>query len=89
MEHQKIINFLSNAENHSSKFRTKNYIEINYHSRAVYNTNSDIKFKTTILKSILCDYRDVYILFKGRIAIIGAGSHDGARQPDEKIKIRE
>ena len=55
----------------------------------MYNTNSDIRFKTTMLKSILCDYRDVYILFKGRIAIVGAGSHDGARQPDEKIKIRE
>ena len=39
-----------------------------------------------MLKSILCDYRHVYILFKRRIAIIGAGSHDGARQPDEKLK---
>ena len=59
MESQKIINLLENASNQSSKFRTKNWIEINDQSRGVYNTNSDIRFKTTMLKPSLCDYSDV------------------------------
>ena len=58
MKYQKIINYLDNSSNQLSKFRTKNSIEINDQSRGVYNTNSDIRFKTTVLKSSLCDYAD-------------------------------
>ena len=31
--------------------------------------NSQIKFKTTMLKSSLCDYSDAYILVKGTITV--------------------
>ena len=61
MEYQKIINLLVNTPYQLSKFRTKSCIEINDQSRGVYNTNSDIIFKTTMLKSSLCDYSDAYI----------------------------
>ena len=86
MEYQKIINFLDNTPNQLSKFRTKNWIEINDQSRGVYNTNSDIRFKTTMLKSSLCDYSDAYILVKGTITITGAGADAAARQADERDK---
>ena len=69
MEYQKIINLLDSTPNQLSQFKTKNWIEINYQSRRMYNTNSDIRFKATILKSSLCDYSDAYILVKGRIII--------------------
>ena len=59
MEYQKIINLLDNMSNQLYKFRTKNWMEIIDQSRRVYNTNSDIRFKTKILKSSLCDYIDV------------------------------
>ena len=65
MEYQKIINLLDNTSNQLSKFRTKNWFEINDQSRGVHNTNSDIRFKTRMLKSSLCDYSDAYILAKG------------------------
>ena len=65
MEYQKIINLLDNTSNQLSKFRTKNWFEINDQSRGVYNTNSDIRFKTRMLKSSLCDYSDAYTLAKG------------------------
>ena len=58
MEYQKIINLLDNKPNQLSMFRTKNWIEINDQSRGVYNTNTDIRFKSTLLKSSLCDYSD-------------------------------
>ena len=41
-------------------------------ARRNYNTNSQIKFKTTMLKSYLCDYSDVSKLVKGRITV---GAH--------------
>ena len=86
MEYQKIINLLDNTPNQLSKFRTKNWTEINDQSRGVYNTNSDIRFKTTMLKSSLCDYSDAYILVKGTITITGAGADAAARQADERDK---
>ena len=81
-----MINLLDNTSNQLSKFRTKNWIEINDQSRGVYNTNSDIRFKTTMLKSSLCDCSDAYILVKGTITITGAGDDAAARQADERIK---
>ena len=38
------------------------WAEINYGSRGTYNVNSQIKFKTSMLRSVLCDYRDTYML---------------------------
>ena len=52
----------------------------------MYNTNSDIRFKTTMLKSSLCDYSHAYILLKGRITITEAGDDSVARQADERDK---
>ena len=57
MEYQKIIYLLDNAQNQPSKFRTKNWVEINDNSRGTYNTNSQNKFKIAMLKSSLYDYR--------------------------------
>ena len=70
MEYQKIEDLLdSRPSNQPSKFRTKNWVEINDESRGVYTTGSDIKFKTTMLRSSLCDYSDAYILVKGNISV--------------------
>ena len=78
MEYQKIANLLDNTCNQPSKFRTRNWVEINDDSRGTY-TNSDIKFKSTMPKSNLCDYVDAYILAKGKITINGHGDDDAAR----------
>ena len=86
MEYQKIANLIDNASNQPSKFRTKNWVEINDESRRTYNVNSQIKFKTTMLKSSLCDHSDAYILVKGTITINGIGADAAARRADEREK---
>ena len=83
MEHQKIANLLDDASNQPSQFKTKNWVEINDESRGTYNANSQIKFKTTMLKSTLCDYSDAYILVKGKITATGARDDAAVRQADE------
>ena len=50
MEYQKIANLLDTESNQPSKFRTRNWVEINDESRGTY-TSDDIKFKTTMLRS--------------------------------------
>ena len=64
MEYQKIVHLIDDASNQPSKFRTKNWVDINDESRGTYNINSQIKFETTMLNSSLCDYSDAYIRVK-------------------------
>ena len=66
--------------------KQKNWVKINDESRETYNVNNQIKMKTTMLKSSLCDYSDAYIHVKGKITIIGAGDDAAARKADERDK---
>ena len=76
MEYQKIANLLDDASNQLSRFKTKNWVEMNDESRGTYNVHSQIKFKTTIIKSSLCDYGDVYILANGTITVNNTAAAD-------------
>ena len=77
---------LGDASNQPSKFKTKNWVEINDESRGTYNVNSQIKFKTTILKCSLCDYSDADTLVKGKITITGEADDAAATQAYERDK---
>ena len=86
MEYKKIINLLDNTSNQPSKFRTKIWVEINDESRGTCNTNSQIKFKTAMLKSSLCDYSDAYILVKGTITVNNTAAADAdANNTNKKV----
>ena len=69
MKYQKIANLIDDTSNQPPKFRAKNWFEINDESRGTHNVNSQIKFKTTMLKSSLCDYSVAYILVKETITV--------------------
>ena len=86
MEHQKIINLLDNTQNEPSKFRTRNWAEINNESRGAYKDSNQIKFKTSIMRSNLCDYSEAYILVSGTMTINGAEADDNATRLDERKK---
>ena len=88
MEYQKIVNLIDdNTLNQPSKFRTRNWIEINDESRGAYNVNSQIKFKTAMLKSSLCDYSDAYILVKGTITVNNTAAQGAAANNTNKKVI--
>ena len=77
MEYQKIANLIDReSSSEPSKFKTENWVEVNDKSRGTNNINSQIKFKTTMLKSSLCDYSDVYILIKGIITVNNTAAAD-------------
>ena len=87
MEYQKIANLIDDTPNQPSKFRTRNWVEINDESRGAYNVNSQIKFKTTMLKSSLCDYSDAYILVKGTITVNNTAAQGAAANNTNKKVI--
>ena len=86
MEYQKVANLIEDESKQPSKFRTKNWVEINDESRGRYNVNSQIKFKTTMLKSSLYYYSDAYILVKETITVDNA-SADGAAANNTNKKV--
>ena len=69
MEYQKIANFLDSASNKPSKFRKRNWVEINNDIRGAYSPNKQIRSKRTMLRSSLCDYSDACVLVKGNISV--------------------
>ena len=50
-------------------FMTRKWIKINDLSGGQYSVNKNIKFRTSMLRSDLCDYSDAYIVVKGRITV--------------------
>ena len=72
MEYQKTINLSDNTSNQPTKFRAKNWVEINDDARETHN--KDFKFKPSMLKSGLCDYGVAYILAKRTITIAPVSS---------------
>ena len=78
---------LYNTPNQPSKFRAKHWIEINDDLLGAYNTNSQIKFKTSMLKSNFCDYSNAYIHVKRTKTIPNTGPA-AAQNHVEKKKIK-
>ena len=79
MEFQKITNFLNITfdDKNLPRFVTKKWIEVYDQSENIYNLNKEIRIKTSILRSNLCDYSDAYIVVKG---IITVNDPDGAKR---------
>ena len=67
MEYQKILNLLDTTSDNVPRFVTKKWIEVHDQSGTVedrYKPSNQIRFKTSMLRSDLCDYSDAYIVVK-------------------------
>ena len=83
MEYQRIADLIYDASNQPSKFITKSWVEVCDESRGTYNVNSQIKFKTAMLKYSLCD---AYILVKGTITVNNTAAADtDANNTNKKV----
>ena len=58
----------------------------NDEERGPYSPNKQIKFKTAMLRSSLCDYSDAYILVKGNITVNNTAAGGGnANNTNKKV----
>ena len=85
MEYQKIANLLNNESNKPSKFTTRNWVELNDEATGTYSQNKQIKFKTSMLRSSLCNYSDAYILAKGNITVNHTADGAAANNTNKKV----
>ena len=64
----------------------KNWVEVNDESRGTYIVNSQIKYKTTMLKSSLYDYCAAYVHVKGTITVNNTAASDAdANNTNKKV----
>ena len=86
-EYQKIANLLNDRSSKPSTFKTRYWVEINNEARGTYPPNKQIKFKTSMLRSSLCDYSDAYILAKGNTTVNNTAAAGAAANNTNKIVI--
>ena len=80
-EFQKIVNFLDTNSDDKDlpRFVTKKWVEVYDQSGENYNFNNEIRIKTSMLISDLCDFTDAYVVAKGTITVT---------EPDNAKKIK-
>ena len=52
------------------RFGTKKWIEVYDQSGGNYNVNKEIRTKTSMPRSDLCDFSDAYVVVKGTITVV-------------------
>ena len=79
MEYQKITNLLDTTSDNVPRFITKKWVEVHDQSCSTkdkYKPSKQIRFKTSMLRSDLCDFSDAYIVVKGDITLTKAANRD-------------
>ena len=61
-------------------FDKKKWVEVNDLSSGQYFVNKNISFKTSMLRSDICDYSNAYVVVKGTIAV---GGNDDNKKRDK------
>ena len=72
MEYQKITILLGTTFDNVPRFITKKWVEVHDQSGSAedrYKPSKQIRFKTSMLRSDLCDFSDAYIVVKGDISL--------------------
>ena len=72
--------------NEPRKSRTKNWVEINQDLCGTHRIGSQIKFKTSMLKSSMCNYSDAYRLVSETISVAKTAA-EGADANNRKKKV--
>ena len=89
MEYQKITNLLGATSDNVSIFITKKWVEVHDqqdNAEDRYNPSKQIRFKSSMLRSDLCDFSDTYIVVKGTITVVGE-SNDSRKIDPQHLKI--
>ena len=72
MEYQKIKNLLDASSDNVPRFITKKWVKVHDQSGSAedrYKPSKQTRFKTSMLRSDLCDFVDAYIVVKGTIIL--------------------
>ena len=71
-----MTNLLATTLDEMAKFITKKCLEVRHQSGNLENSqpSKPIGFATSMLRSVLCDFSDAYIVVKGEVAVAGGSN---------------
>ena len=78
-EFEKIANSLETTSDNVPRLITKNWTEVHDQSRSAenrYKPSKQIRFKTSMLRSDLCDFSDAYFVVKRTITVTGTNNRN-------------
>ena len=84
MEYQKIINLLSTTPDKMLRVIIDKWIEVHDQSgnnENRYTPSKQIRFKTSVLRSNLCDFSNAYIIVKGTITVKQGSKNSRKNRP--------
>ena len=84
MKCQKITNILGTILDEVPIFITKKWVKVYDQSGSAddrYKPNKQIRFKTSMLRSDLCDFSDAYIVVKGEVTVTGVSNNSKKNRP--------
>ena len=83
MDYQKITNLLGTMPDEAPRFITKKWIEVQWSDNAQdrYKPSRQIRFKTSMLRSNLCDFSGAYIAVKEKITVTGTNNRSRKNKP--------
>ena len=83
MDYQKITNLLGTMPDEAPRFITKKWIEVQWSDNAQdrYKPSKQIRFKTSMLRSNLCDFSGAYIVVKEKITVTGTNNRSRKNKP--------
>ena len=70
-----------------SKFLTKRWVVVTDLSSGQYSVNKNLKSKTSMLRSYLCDYSDAYIVVKGTVDFFAAAGNENDKTEKDVLII--
>ena len=79
MEYHKITNLLDTTSDNVPRFFTKKWVEVHDQSGSAEERckpSKQIRFKTSMLGSDLCNYSDAYIVVKGNLTLTEAANRN-------------
>ena len=85
MEYQKIINLLGNIPDNIPRYITKKWVEIYVQSGGTYNVNKEVRCKTPMLRSDLCDFNETYIVVTGKVTVTNPNNNNTY---DKKLALK-
>ena len=84
MDYQKTTKLLDTTSDNVPRFITKNWIKVHDQSGSAEDRrkpSKQIRFKTSMLRSDLCDFSDACIVLKGKIIVTGTSNRSRKNRP--------
>ena len=75
MKAQKVINLLEESQENELEYQIRKFYIMNDQNNGQYQENTTIKYNTEVIKSLLCDYQNAFILLTCDMVVVNGDNN--------------